>query len=181
MTARRATVVLIAALAVWASYAFVALPLWCHHMKIRLKASSQRAYRMRGPAGRMQARANIERLERCLAPGCRDIRLYLLLAFNYRTVGRSEVALDLYDHALRHGRRADIYGSIGDTYLVLGNRRQAFEAYLQSALFSPVFLGFIGEPEMRAAVAAEVVRRHPELAGAVQTAMTTRSRRELRK
>ena len=163
MTARRAMSALVIALAVWASWAFVFLPLFCRREQWKRLRSSYAAFDRGGEQARAVARANIERLERCLRPGCREVRLLFIVAINYRTIGRPEIALDLYRQALRYDRRPEILANIADTQLSLGNREEAYANYLEAVLFFPGYLRLVEDGALRARVRDEALRRRPDL------------------
>lgn len=176
MTWRRIAAAGLIALAAWSAWAFVFVPLWCHRTKGRLLNPSYQANERGGPADRALAARHLEQLEKCLAPGCRDIELLFLLAINHRTMGRPEVALDLYRQALALDRRPEIYANIADTQLALGNREEAFQNYVEAGIFFPGYLQLIDDGEIRTRVRAEIVARRPDLADAVARVQSGRRR-----
>jgi tetratricopeptide (TPR) repeat protein len=159
---RYAAVAVVVALAAWSAYAFAYRPLVCHRLKQSMIDQSYAGYTTRSFRDLDQARLNLTLLEPCFTIGCRDLTLMFTAAVNYRTLGRNEVALGLYQEALRYEQRPEIYGNIADTYLALGNREAAYENYLKAVFFHPEHLREIGDGVMRRRVRDEVLRRYPE-------------------
>lgn len=165
----------------WASATFVFRPIACYRLKGQLYASSYRAFENRDERGRTQARANLEKLEMCLAPGCRNIPLFFLLAINNRTIDRHDAALGWYREALRYDKRPEIYANIGDTELAMGNREEAYQNYLTAALFFPAYLRLIDDPALQARVRDEILERHPGERRAIERVLSPEAGRRLRR
>lgn len=161
---RMLAVVVVGVAAAWSIYAFSWRPLQCNRLLQALSDSSYAANRARTFRDIDEARRNLELLQPCFAVGCRNVPLFFLAAVNHRTTGRNEVALALYQEALRYDQRPEIYANIGDTYYALGNREAAHANYLTAASFHPQWLRVIDDGEMRTRVANEVLARYPEQA-----------------
>ena len=178
---RIAAATVVIAAGVWASATFVLRPIKCYRLKGQLYASSYSSFENRDEQGRRQARANLEKLESCLAPGCRNIPLFFLLAINNRTVDRPDAALALYREALRYDKRPEIYANIGDTELAMGNLEGAYQNYLTAALFVPAYLRLIDDPQLQARVQDEVLKRHPGQRRAIERVFSPEADRRLRR
>jgi tetratricopeptide (TPR) repeat protein len=152
----------IAALAAWAIYALAWRPLQCNALVQALSDSSYAGYETRNFTDLDAARRNLDTIQPCMTAGCRSVGILFLAAVNYRTIGRNEVALGLYQQALRYDRRPEIYTNIGDTYFTLGDREKAYDNYLTAALFHPEWLRFIDDGAMRVRVRDAVLEKYPE-------------------
>jgi tetratricopeptide (TPR) repeat protein len=161
---RYLAVVCIATLAAWSLYTFTWRPLQCNALVQALSAPSYAANKTRTFRDIDQARLYLDQLQPCMSFACRNVPLLFVAAVNQRTTGRNEVALALYQEALRYDRRPEIYGNIGDAYYVLGDRNAAYQNYLTAASFHPQFLRVIDDGELRTRVANAVTARYPEFA-----------------
>jgi tetratricopeptide (TPR) repeat protein len=159
---RYLAVALIAAGAAWSIHAFCWRPLECNRLVQALNDPSYVLAEERSFRDIDQARRNLEQLQPCFAAPCRNVPLLFLAAVNYRTTGRNEVALSLYQEALRYDRRPEIYANIADTYAVLGNREAAYENYLTAAMFHVQWIRAIDDGELRVRVREAVLARYPE-------------------
>ncbi len=156
----------VTAMALWAAWQFAVRPMICHRLKGELVNAAYRSFELR-PADSAQARAIVDRLQPCFSPGCRDVRLIFIAAISWRALGRNEVALRLYNEALRYDRRPEIFVNIADTQLAMGDRTNAYENFLKAALFHPAYLMLIEDGVLRERVRAEVLRRQPEQAATI--------------
>ena len=150
------------AIAAWLAYAFAWRPLQCQKLSQALVDQSYAANVTRSFRDLDQARQNLAQLEPCFALGCRSVHLLFTAAVNYRTIGRPEVALGLYQDSLRYDQRPETYANIADTQLVLGNRDAAYDNYLKACSFHPQHLREISDGVMRRRVRDEILRRYPE-------------------
>jgi tetratricopeptide (TPR) repeat protein len=143
------------------AWLFVWRPLACHRLAGEIVGPSYEAYDTRGPVERAVAQAHLERIQACLAFGCRDTRMMFIEAINYRTLGRNEIALRIYRESLLLDQRPETFANIADTQLALGDRKGAYENFLRAALFFPAYMMLIDDPLLRQQVRDEVIRRQP--------------------
>ena len=152
---------LVAAICVWALYAFVYRPLACNWQLNELRARTELArdtsdsYR-----ATLAARANLADLRRIEPKCCTSVHVYVLEAENEDILDRKEDALAALRRALTVDQRPELYFNIGTLLVELGRMDEAVEAYVTSARIRPA--DAIPSPE----AADRVQRRLRELAAA---------------
>jgi tetratricopeptide (TPR) repeat protein len=162
-TIRRLAALAVIAAGIYAFYLFCYLPYHCNAVKKTYAASTQYAFQRLGtPEGSIAARRNIAALQQCLTPTCRDVYLDMLVAANYRVIGRYQDAVALYRDALRFDRRPEIYLNLAATEMALGDRDLAREEMVRAALFNPWMISSIEDGQLRQEVVRDVISRRPE-------------------
>ncbi|HWW62875.1 MAG TPA: tetratricopeptide repeat protein, partial [Thermoanaerobaculia bacterium] len=94
-----------------------------------------------------------------------NLNLYMIVAANYRVLGRYEDAIAMYRAALRYDRRPELYLNIGECYLALGNTEEAQRYLVATALFRiDIFQNVPDAPKQRAWEEAFRRMKEPETA-----------------
>ena len=162
-TLRRFAALAVVAACFFAFYEFCYLPYRCNRLKNAYLGATEQAYQRLGtPEGSIAARRNIAALQECMSPSCRDVSLDMLVAANYRIVGRYQDAIALYRDALRFDRRPEIYLNLSATEIAVGNRIVVREVMVPAAMFNPWMILGIEDGQLRQEVVKEVIARRPE-------------------
>ena len=99
---RRLVAVAVVAAGAYAFHVFCVLPYRCNRIKNARILPTENAYaRIGTPEGSLQARRNLAALQECMVPTCRDVSLCMIVAANYRVLGRHDDAISLYREALQ--------------------------------------------------------------------------------
>jgi tetratricopeptide (TPR) repeat protein len=160
---RRLAAVGIVVAGCYASYLFCYLPYRCNRIKKSYSAATEYAFERSGtPEGSLVARANAATLQACMRPTCRDVFVDMLVAANYRVLGRYDDAIALYRDALRYDRRPEIYLNLSASEIAIGDRSGAMEEMVRAALFNPWMITSIDDGMLRRDVVREVIARRPE-------------------
>lgn len=129
------SVVVIAA-AGFAIHRWCWLPYRCDEIeKASLLMTSQTLQAGGGYGESVRARQTAARVLTCIEHVPTNVNLYMLVAANYRVLGRYEDAIAMYRAALRYDRRPELYLNIGESYLALGNAEEAQRYLVATALF----------------------------------------------
>jgi tetratricopeptide (TPR) repeat protein len=160
---RRVVALVVVSACIFAFYVFCVMPYRCNRLKNAYIPSTGQAYERIGtPEARIAARRNIASLQECMTPSCRDVSLDMLVAANYRIVGRYQDAIALYRDALRFDRRPEIYLNLAATEIAVGNRPGAREVMVPAAMFNPWIISGIEDGQLRKDVVTELISRRPE-------------------
>lgn len=160
---RGAAALLVIAAAGGALYVFCVLPYRCNVVKKARLSSTKFAFEQaQTPSGRLVARRNIDAFAPCMNALCRDVSLDMLAAANDRVLGRPDEAIGLYFDALRRDVRPEIYVSLAESELALGNRKAAGEHALRATLFNVAMLADIDDGLLRDETASALIALHPE-------------------
>ena len=99
---------------------------------------------------------------------CRDVSLDILAAANYRAVNRPAEAMGLYLDALRRDQRPELYVSLAETELMLGDRNAAREHALRGTLFNVAMISELDDGLLREETARALIKLHPEKADVIR-------------
>jgi tetratricopeptide (TPR) repeat protein len=86
----------------------------------------------------------------------------MIVAANYRVLGRNDEAIRFYREALRLDPRPELYVNLGAAELAVGDRNTARNDALSGALFSPFSVRFIEDGQLREEVVQQLITLRPE-------------------
>ena len=151
-----ATSIVIVALAAFAAYTLVVTPDAQNLQKLSLELNTRGAELAEPFVAARTARANITTAREMLQKNPADADLYMMLASNERIVGMKEEALAAYDNALRVLPRPEIYLTLGQLQLEMGQRDAAIENMARAVRFEEGLNEEIEDPATREAVEKRV-------------------------
>ncbi len=112
------------------------LPYRCDEIeKASLRMTSQTLQTGGGYEESVRARQTAALVLGCIEHVPANVNLYMIVAANYRVLGRYEDAIAMYRAALRYDRRPELYLNIGESYLALGNANEAQRWLVAAAMF----------------------------------------------
>lgn len=148
--------VLIVAAAAFAAYALAIAPYAQNLDKLALERNTRGAELAEPFVAARTARANILTARQMLQKNPADVDLYMMLASNQRIVGENQEALAAYDEALRVRPRPEIYLTLGQLQLEMGQRDAAIENMARAVRFEEGLAEEIEDPAVREAVEKRV-------------------------
>lgn len=154
----RKLVIILALLATLVSIQrFVVVPWRCNQLVKLMEAALQPAL-AGNEAARKFLTENIAIAEsyRTRVPG--DANLNVAIATSYAMMGRHHEALAVYDTALLHDRRPEMYFNRAGIRLNLGDVQGAVDDFTVAARFNPMLAEQIRSESIRARVRAEMAR-----------------------
>lgn len=112
------------------------LPYRCNQIEKAALRTTERTLEVGGGyTETVRARATAQRVLGCIEHVPTNVNLYMIVAANYRALGRYEDAIAMYRAALRYDRRPELYLNIGESYLAMGNANEAHRYFVATALF----------------------------------------------
>ncbi|PYQ27446.1 MAG: hypothetical protein DMF56_20030 [Acidobacteria bacterium] len=141
-------VLVVAALCVWAMFAFVKPPLTCNQSLNDLRARTEQTDQT-GDSYKLivLARQNLEQLRRLEGPCRTNVQLYMFEAENEDALGRKEAAIDALRRGLTIDQRPELYHNVGTLLVELGRMDEAVENYVTAARLLPEDVENIPSPE----------------------------------
>jgi tetratricopeptide (TPR) repeat protein len=133
-------------------------PYRCRATVERVAKMSQRLNVSSDLAVHIQARDNLELLQKCESACSTNAEFYMLKAENETALERYDAALATYRRALEVDRRPELYLQAGLMQLQLGETREATETLLTACRFNYTMSGDLPDPlraEIQARLAAE--------------------------
>jgi tetratricopeptide (TPR) repeat protein len=149
------TIVLLATLA--SIHRFVLVPWKCNQLTKLMETALQPAIAGNESAGKfLTENIAIAESYRDRVPG--DANLNVAIAASYAMMGRHQEALAVYDTALLHDRRPEMYFNRAGIRLTLGDVQGAVDDFTVAARFNPVLADQIRSDSVRTRVRQEMER-----------------------
>lgn len=138
-----------------ALYRFVWLPVQCNFVEGRIRGATESVLDEPPMRRHIRARANLAEIERLPLYCRRGAEAQMVIAANYRILGRYDDAISAYISALDVEKRPEIYLQLGLTQIMDGRTSEAIRNLATAVRFHPPLIDEIPE-SLRAPVNAEV-------------------------
>ncbi|HEY0788859.1 MAG TPA: hypothetical protein VGE86_09465 [Thermoanaerobaculia bacterium] len=140
-------------------YFLFAVPYTQNLAEKRVSLRTARGFQSTTIVAVQSAKENLEELRRYRNSVTRDAEYYALIAANYRLLNAAVPAIEAYVKAVEIEERPELYLYLGTIEWQVGRREAAIAHLARAVRFSDKMLEEIGDPELRAAVAAAGGRR----------------------
>lgn len=155
---RRLVAIALAGLAFFVLWTLVVRPWQCNVAKRRVMNRVALFERSRSatPYVRRLAERSFDELSVCDSWYAVDVSAEMLRAGIYRTIGRNDRALEIYDRLLTRSRRPEIYVSRAEMLAAAGRTEEAIADFTAAARFSRTWLTEIRDSSLRREVSYRV-------------------------
>jgi tetratricopeptide (TPR) repeat protein len=126
-------------------YRFVWLPLQCNYVEGRLRGTTEAVLDEPPMRQHIRARANLAEIERLPLHCRRGAETQMVIAANYRILGRYDDAIAAYISALDVEKRPEIYLQLGLTQIQDGRTGEAIRNLATAVRFHPPLINEIPE------------------------------------
>lgn len=139
-------------------YLLFAVPYAQNLAEKRVTERTARGFQSTAIVAVQAAKENLEELRRYRNSLTLDAEYYALIAANYRLLNAAVPAIEAYLKAVELEERPELYLYLGTIEWQIGRREAAIAHLTRAVRFTDKMLEEIGDPELRAAVAAAARR-----------------------